>query len=131
MAQPVDPERRRQVVAYAEVHGNAAAIKKFGIHRSTLFAYKHREAEINGNATRPKAKTHASALLGKMQVPAAEPQAMPLSDLDELIQWLEEEHRIVGKKLEDAKSIRELIRARKTGKMGKAKAPVAKTNRIE
>ena len=129
MAQPVDPERRRQVVAYAEVHGNAAAIKKFGIHRSTLFAYKHQEAEINGNATRPTAKIHINARLGTVEVPAAEPQAMPLSDLDELIQWLEEEHRIVGKKLEDAKSIRELIRTRKTDKTAKAKAAVAKTNR--
>src|SRR5262249_16591937 len=129
MAQPVDPERRRQVVAYAEVHGNAAAIKKFGIHRSTLFAYKHQEAEINGNATRPTAKIHVDARLGTVEGPAPEPQAMPLSDLDELIQWLEEEHRIVGKKLEDAKSIRELIRTRKTDKTAKAKTAVAKTNR--
>ena len=106
--QPPSTEKVRQVVAYAAKHGTAAATEKFGIHRSTVFAYMKRVKEAgmeNGRAT-PAATPDSPA----------EPEVEQSSEIDELIQSLERRKAAVDKQLQAAIETRDLIRRARPAK---------------
>ncbi|MBV9507193.1 MAG: hypothetical protein JO323_19535 [Acidobacteriia bacterium] len=89
-------------MAYAAKHGTAAATEKFGIHRSTVFAYIKRVKEAgteNGRAT-PAATP---------DIPAVS-EGEQSSEIDELIQTLERRKATIDKQLQAAIETRDLIR---------------------
>ena len=95
----LDPARADQVVTYAKEHGNAAALKKFGIHRSTLFAYKKRSSSDGFKAPEPPS------------VRLSDPE--PQTEIDQLIEDLEKRKTRIEQQLQAAIQTRDLMRRKR------------------